>query len=341
MDHLAVDIGGRESQICVRSGSGKILREMRVATRDLPRLFEQTPPSHIVLETCAESFRLADAALLRNHRVRVVPATLAKALGVGARGTKTDRRDARALSEASCRLDELPTVHIPSLPSRARKTMLSMRDALVSSRTALINAVKGWMRTELTRCRRGSPESFPKRIREALKGAIPAYVERNLLALDTLNIQIREADRELEQLAQADSVVRSLMSVPGVGPQTAVAVVATLDDVARFDSAHKVQAYLGLTPGERSSGDSKHRVGITKAGSARVRWLLIQAAWTMRRVAKTHPLALWAADVEKRRGRFVAVVALARKLAGILFAIWRDGTVYDPTIGAAPVATGA
>jgi transposase len=271
---------------------------------------------------------------LRGHHVRVVPATLAKALGVGARGIKTDRRDARALSEASCRLEELPSVHVPSQTSRARKTMLSMRDALVTSRTALINAVRGWMRTELARCRRGSTESFPKRVRDALADTVPPCIERSLLALEALNVQIFDADRELVQLAKADSVARLLMSVPGVGPQTAVAVAAALDDVTRFDSAHKVQAYLGLTPGERSSGDTKHRVGITKAGSARVRWLLIQAAWVTRRVAKTHPLCLWASDVEKRRGKFVAVVALARKLAGILFAIWRDGVPYDPKLGA-------
>ena len=114
MDHIAIDVGGRESQVCVRSETGKILQEMRVDTRDLPKLFGRQEPSNVILETCSESFHLADAAIEHGHRVRVVPATLAKALGVGARKTKTDVRDARALSEASCRLTELPSVHVPS-----------------------------------------------------------------------------------------------------------------------------------------------------------------------------------------------------------------------------------
>jgi transposase len=92
------------------------------------------------METCAEAFRVADAALLLGHQVRIVPATLVRSLGVGARRIKTDKRDARALSEVSTRI-ELPSVHIPSSESRDRKAMCGMREALVSSRTKLANTV--------------------------------------------------------------------------------------------------------------------------------------------------------------------------------------------------------
>ena len=336
MDHLAIDVGGRESQVCVRSEAGKILQELRVATRDLPKLFARSPASNVILETCSESFHLADVAIEHGHRVRVVPATLAKALGVGARKTKTDVRDARALSEASCRLTELPSVHIPSHESRIIKTRLSVRDALVGSRTQLVNAVRGWLRSSTMRIRSGAVETLPQRVRDALE--VPPFMESALVAIEALSVQIRAADRELAALAKNGSTTRLLMSVPGIGAQTAVAFAATLDDASRFDAAFKVGAYLGLTPGERSSGDSKHRVGITKAGSTRMRWLLIQAAWIYRRRAKTHPIALWAAEVEKRRGKFVAIVALARKLAGVLFAMWRDGKPYDSTLGVPPSA---
>jgi len=123
MEHVAIDLAGRESQICVRSADGAIVHETRCQTRDLPKFLKTREPSRVVVETCAESFMVADAALASGHEVRVVPATLVPALGVGSRKTKNDRRDCQLLSEASCRID-LPSVHIPSAQSRDRKTML-------------------------------------------------------------------------------------------------------------------------------------------------------------------------------------------------------------------------
>jgi transposase len=331
MDHLAIDVGGRESQTCLRSGDGTIVQEARLMTRSLPNLFRRLPPSRVVLETCAESLWLADAAIAAGHDVRVVPATLAPMLGVGARGVKNDRRDAQALSEASCRI-ELPGVHVSSCRSREVKARLSMHDGLAGSRTTLINTVRGWMRTTGKRCRSGASETFAARVREAVGGAlVPPYIERQLQAIEHLCDSIRESERELERCAKQEPVAKALMTVPGVGPMTAVCFVATLDVRERFASAHHVQAYLGLTPGERSSSDRQRRTGITKAGSRRMRWLLVQAAWAARRSrrARSSPMVQWSLQVEKRRGKGVAVVGLARKLAGLLFAMWRDGTLYD------------
>ena len=121
------------------------------------------------------------------------------------------------------------------------------------------------------------------------------------------------------------------MTVPGVGPITALRFVAAIDDVTRFSDAHQVESYLGLTPGENSSSELKRITGITKAGSSTARWTLIQGAWTaFHRRAKPSPLRSWALQVAERRGKNIAVVAVARKLAGILYAMWRDGTTYRP-----------
>ncbi len=120
------------------------------------------------------------------------------------------------------------------------------------------------------------------------------------------------------------------MSVPGVGPVTAVRFLAAIDDVTRFRSAHAVQSYVGLTPGENSSSERKQRTGITKAGPAELRRALVQAAWSLMRSKVNDSLTIWARQLATRRHEFVAVVALARKLVGILFAIWRDGTSYRP-----------
>jgi len=272
--------------------------------------------------------------------VRVVPAFLVKTLGVGARGLKNDRRDARNLSEVSCRID-LPSVHIPSKESRGRKSLCGARDALVATRTKLVNNVRGWLRAQIVRPRKGAIETLPARVRDVVvskNDTVPAFVERVLKSIETLTEQIREADKELEQLAKADPTCRRLMTVPGVGPVTAVRFAAAIEDVGRFPTAHKLESYLGLVPGERSSGDTKQMLGITKAGSKQVRWCLVQACWVARRYRPDDPMVAWSLEVERRRGKRIAVVALARKLAGILYAIWRDGSTYEPRKGADPIA---
>lgn len=332
MQHIAIDLGSKESQICVRAEQGEILHEGKVPTHSLDRYLKRQTHSRVILESCAEAFRIADIALSYQHQVRVVPATLVRSLGVGARRIKTDRRDAQVLSEASCRID-LPSVHIPTDLARQRRSMCGAREELVALRTSLICCVSGWARTQLLKIRSGDPATFSQRVLTAavtMPDGIPDYIERLLTVVQTLNQQIVIADKELEKLAEQDPICQRLMSIPGVGPVTSMRFAAAIDDVARFPNAHAVQAFLGLTPGENSSSTRQQRTGITKAGPAPVRRTLMQAAWNIRRLRPTDPISLWAMEIEKRRGKFVATVAVARKLAGILFALWRDGSHYEP-----------
>lgn len=340
MNHVAIDLGGRESQVCIRSPEGEIVEEKRVATQKLESLMKTWPPSRLILETSAEAFRVADDALSAGHQVRVVPATLARTLGVGARGIKTDRRDAQVLSEVSCRID-LPSVHIPSPLSRELKSLCGAREVLVETRTKLINNIRGWMRTQLLRLRSGSSATFAARLREhaeRTRQTLPFHVEQQLKLIETVVAHVKEADRQVKRIACEHPICRRLMTVPGVGPVTAVWFLAALDQVARFPSAHRVQSYLGLTPGENSSSDRQQRTGITKAGSTQMRRMLIQAAWTALRYAPNQPMVAWATQVAARRGKWIAVVALARKMAGVLFALWRDGTTYRPSLAALAAA---
>jgi transposase len=234
---------------------------------------------------------------------------------------------------------ELPTVHIPSEASRERKSACGMREALVGSRTQLINTVRGWLRGRGGAVRTGATETFPARVRAAFKDKdLPSYVARQLDAIESLTTRIAEADQELAKLAEQDATCQRLMSVPGVGPVTSVRFAAALDEVSRFQDAHAVASYVGLVPGEATTGFRVKRTSITKAGATRLRWALLQAAHTARRCRKNDPMVVWSQQVQARRGRGVAVVALARKLAGILFAIWRDGTRYVPSRGASSTA---
>jgi transposase len=345
MDHVAIDLGGKESQICVRAADGEIVEEARVPTPGLRRYLEKRPRSVVIVETCAEAFRVADEARELGHEVKVVPASLARALGVGSRGVKNDRRDARNLSESACRMSKLPSVHIPSVESRERKAICGMREGLVGARTQLINTVRGWIRGQgIGATRGGSSETYPKRVREhhqsRRQSELPAYVDRQVKAIERLNELIEEATQQIEEMAKRDPTCRLLMTAPGVGPVTSVRFVAALDEPHRFANAHVVESYLGLTPGEDSSSERKKLTSITKAGPKAVRWTLVQAAWTARRCRKNDPMVVWAQGIEARRGKAIASVALARKLAGILWAMWRTGKPYDPSKGVArPLST--
>jgi transposase len=151
-------------------------------------------------------------------------------------------------------------------------------------------------------------------------------------SLRLLNRQIAEANAELEKIVKEDVVVKRLCTTPGVGPVTATTFAATIDDASRFSAAKQVRSYLGLVPREYSSGERQHRGRISKAGGSRARTLLVEAAWALLRWRTEQNKALydWAMRIAARRGRARACVALARKLAGILFAMWRDETEFDP-----------
>jgi transposase len=164
----------------------------------------------------------------------------------------------------------------------------------------------------------------------ALPPALAAELAPLLTLLPPLNETIAAADRRLAELERTDPSVALLMTAPTIGAVTASALVATIDTITRFASAHQFEAYLGLVPGERSSGEQRRVGPITKAGNRRVRWLLVEAAWRILRStqAETAALRAWARTIAARRGQRIAVVALARRLAGILFAMWRDGVPY-------------
>lgn len=330
MEHLAIDLGKRESQLCLRDGQGQILEEGRIDTAEIGKYLARRPrPVRVIVETCSEAFSVADEAMALGHEVRVVPATLARSLGVGEHGIKTDRRDAQALSKASVRMD-LGSVHIPSDVARAWKTACGQRDALVRSRTLLMNNARGYLRGERLRVKGSTPASLIKGIRKAFedRGGVSPSLERVLRSIEQISELIAEADKELLALAEGHPTCRRLMSMPGVGPVTAVRFVATIDDVRRFPNGHRLQSYLGLTPGERSSSDKKRITGITKAGPTALRWVLIQASWSLWRTRPRDPNVLWAMKIAERRGRGIAIVALARKMASILRAMWLSGEEY-------------
>jgi transposase len=336
MEHVAIALGSRESQVCVRDERGQILLERKVATARLPAYLSKQPRSRVILETCSEAFFVADAASAAGHEVRVVPASLVRQLGVGERGVKNDQRDARKLSEVSTRID-LPSVHVPSELSRERKRVCNSRRVLLQSRVQLINYVRGQLRAHAVVLHKRNPSTFPASVRSLLlerPEGIASHLERVLSSIEALNEQLKEADRELLEIAEQDPLCKRLMAVPGVGPVIALRFVAVVDQPERFHSAHHLMSYVGLTPGENSSSLRSQRRGITKAGASDLRHALVQGCWSMLRAKPSEPMAKWALALAARRNRQVAVVALARKVLGILWAMWCKGDDYRPELAA-------
>jgi transposase len=248
------------------------------------------------------------------------------------RKVKTDRRDARALAEA-CLLGAYRPAHRLSDAQRHVRGRLGVRDALVRTRTRSISLIRALLRQHGYRVPSGSAESFAHRVQALpLPGHVRSVVAPLLAVMCHLNQQLAYSDAMIEHLAVQDPRVSRLRSVPSIGPVTAAAFLAAIDDVGRFRHAHQLEAYLGLVPREYSSGETQRRGPITKAGHSRTRWLLIQAAVSIlrRRPPQAEALQTWALRIAARRGKHVAVVALARRLAGILYALLRDGTVYTP-----------
>ena len=333
MEHIAIDLGARESQICVRNDRGEILDERRYPTARLSRyLAKREPGGRVLVETSSEAFAVADLARACGHQVRVIPSSLVRALGVGERKLKNDQRDARKVSEMDCRM-EVPSVHIPSAERREQQARITARQALVEVRTKLVNTVRSYFRSVELAQVKATPKTLAKNVRAKLKQQseeIPDYIEQVLCVLDSVNAQVAEADEALKELATADETCRRLQTMPGVGPVTSLCFAAAIDEISRFESAPRVASYLGLTPGESTTGFKTKRIGMTKSGSSRVRWTLVQAAWAMVRTRPNDPLTTWFQAVAGRRGKKIAIIALARKMAGILYAMWRDQQPYDP-----------
>ena len=210
---------------------------------------------------------------------------------------------------------------------------LLVRDALVRTRTRSISLIRALLPQHGYRVTSGSAEAFATRVRAlAVPGSLLSLIAPLLAVMRPLNRQLAYSDEMIELVSTHDERVQRLRTVPSLGPVTAAAFVATLDDVQRFRHAHQLEASLGLVPRACRSGDTQRRGPITTAGPRRTRWLLIQAAVSIlrRRPPEAEELRLWALHIAARRGKHVAVVALARRLAGILYALLRDGTVFTP-----------
>jgi transposase len=332
VEHIGIDVHKNQSQVCILTDDAELIeKRIRTDRARFAEVFGARPRARILIEASTESEWVARCLESHDHEVIVADPNYAPMYARRSRRIKTDRRDARALAEA-CRIKAYRKAHRATDAARHVRGRLAVRESLVQTRTKYISLVRALLRREGLRVRPGSSSSFRERVGEL---EIPRPLQREiapLLRLMTpLNRQIERATKDVEKIGHKDPAVRRLCTAPGVGPVTAASFVATIDTPERFRGAHQVEAYLGLVPRELSSGEKQRKGRITKAGNRRTRSLLVEAAWALLRTQRpgVAPLRDWTERLAGRRGKRVAVVALARKLAGILYAMMRDETEFE------------
>jgi transposase len=351
MAYGAIDLHKKESQIRIVMDSGEVLDRRIATTRDrFTAMFWARPPMRVLVEAATESEWVAQHLETLGHEVIVADPNFTPMYGHRSRRVKTDRRDVAALAEA-CQQGCYRPVHRRSATQRTVQIALNVRRELTDSRTRAIAVVRAVIRGAGFRVRSGSTGSFLARVSEL---ALPPSIDETLGPLRTmikvLTEELARADERFTTIAADNPDVTRLMTLPGIGSITATAYVAALDDAARFSRAGQVASYLGLVPSEYSSGEQQRRGRVLRSAHPHVQSLLVQAAWRMSRSKdpRTAGLRAWAQGIARRRGQKIAMVALARRLVRILFAMWRDEVAYDgarirptPRHGAAPIGEDA
>lgn len=278
MHTIGLDLHKRESQLCIFTDDGEVIERRIVTSRArFTEVLGGARAARILLEASTESEWVARHLESLGHTVIIADPGFALMYATRSSRVKTDKRDARTLCEA-LRLGAYRPIHRVSDAQRHVRAELAVRDALVRTRTRYVAIIKAAVRREGLRLSSGEAQHTATKL-AAL--ALPAVVVQELTPLTELftplNEAIAAADGRLLALAKHHPVVARLCTMPTIGPITALAFVAALDEVTRFQSAGQVQAYLGLVPSEYSSADRRIRGRITKRGDVRTRWLLVEA----------------------------------------------------------------
>jgi len=339
---IAVDLAKNVFELAVADDHWHLAASHRFTRRQFERFLASQPPGHVVMEACGTAHHWGRVAQGHGHQVTLLPAQFVRPY---ARGNKTDRTDAEALLEA-VRSGRIVPVAVKTVAQQELLALHRLRDQWMATRTARINALRGFLREQGILLPRGA---------QAAVAAIPALVEdadtplpgrlREAFALlyeEVRGVEDRIAriERRLRTFAATDAVAQRLLTIPGVGLLTATALVGTVGHIHGFRRGRHFASWLGLTPRERSSGSRRSLGRITKRGDVYLRCLLTHGARAV--LLAAHRLAAagralsrlqqWAVAVANRRGHNKATIALANKLARIVWAVWR----YDVTFVAAP-----
>ena len=291
--------------------------------------FSKLDATEVVMEACGSAHHWGRLLGQLGHHVRLIPAQYVKPF---VKRAKNDRADAAAISDAASRPD-MPTVPVKSAEQKANAMILRHREMLIRQRTAAINALRGHAAEFGIIAAKGSAQIGPLLQRLADDQAVPAVAKAMFVQMGehiaALDQRIETLEQELLALRKANPMSRRLAAVPGIGPITAITLSLGIEP-SHFASGRHFAAWLGLTPKEHSTG-GKPRLGkISKAGNERLRTLLVVGAMAVIRHAKPgrKGTSAWLLELLGRKPRKLAAVALANKMARIVWAMIARGEAY-------------
>ena len=334
MDHFAgLDVSVKDTSVCIVDDTGKIVREVKVASEPDALLAVLTNPAYrfkrIGLEAGPLSqwlFSLLDEA---NLPVICVETRHMRA-ALKSQINKTDRNDARGIAQM-IRVGLYRPVHVKTIRSQKLRMLLTHRKLLQSKAIAVENDLRATLRNFGLKVGMVGTVKFEARIRELVENLpdLAMLVEPLLIVRRVLREQIGILHSRLLAIVRDDDVCRRLMSIPGVGPVVALTYRVTVDVPARFRKSKAVGAVFGLTPSKYQSGEINRTGAISRCGDEMMRMMLYEAAQSMlTRTTKWSWLKAWAMKIARHRGMKKAIVALARRLAVIMHRIWVDGTEF-------------
>jgi transposase len=339
---VAIDLAKDVFQVAVANGAGRILDRQRFTRRQFERFVDTlVEDTEVIMESCGTSHYWGRRMQARGLRVRLLPVQYVRPY---VRRNKTDRADTDALLEAA-RCGEIRPVPVKTVEQQTLQAIHRVRTQWQTARVARINAMRGLL------AEHGHP--IPVGARMVLRrvtaiindcdAAVPEVL-RHTIALVVeevhgLEEKLAGLDRQLAHIAGADPVATRLQTIPGVGVITATALVGSVGHIHAFRRGRDFASWLGLTPRESSTGARRYLGRISKRGDVHLRCLLTHGARAVLRVAlhlaartpdRLTRLQQWAVSIATHRGHHKAVIAVANKLARIVWAVWHYEVAFDP-----------
>ena len=331
---VGIDIGKNTFHLVGMDASGAIVLRQKVSRGQLEKRFANMPPCLIGMEACVGAHFLSRQLCRLGHDARLMPAIYVKPC---LKGQKNDFRDAEAIAEAVQRptMRFVPTKSVEQLDLQA---LHRVRARLVRQRTAVINQIRAFLLERGIAVRQGHRflrAALPDILGQATYLLSPRMI-RVIADLSAdwrrLDERVEEVSGEIEALAKADHACQRLMTVPGIGPIIASAMVAAVGDGAAFTKGRDFAAWLGLVPRQTSTGDRTILGRISKRGNKYLRTLFVQGARSLL-IRSTnwprHSFGPWLETASRRLHRNVLAVALANKLARIAWSVLHRGDDYQ------------
>lgn len=327
---IGLDLAKNVFQVHGIDVQGKVVVRRQLRRAEVLSFFAKLAPCLVGMEACATAHYWGRELIKLGHTVKLMPPAYVKPY---VKRGKTDAADAEAIAEAVTR-PTMRFVAVKTVDQQAILMLHKVRDLLVRQRTMLINALRGHLAEFGIVAIRG-PAGIKAAIEELhlMQNSLPALarvaLHRLVDRLEAVGAEIRKAEKEILAWCRDDAVSRRLMTIPGIGPITASAIVAAVPDASLFRSGRQFAAWLGLTPRPHSSGGKERLGGISKQGDGYIRRLLVTGATAVIRLARQgNPSKVWATRLLDRKPARVVSVALANKTARIAWVVLTRGESY-------------